>query len=869
MRWRFFSGRRREAELQEEIQFDLERETEENLRAGLAPTDARNAARRNFGNVTLAREDTREVWGWIWLNRFAQDLRYALRMMAKNPGLTAAVVLSIGLGVGANAAMFSIVHAVLLQPLEFRDSGRLVQIWQHPSGGIKDRTQSSGPDFIDFRNQATSFESVAALIPSFTFPLSGLGDPMLARLMAFSPEFFEVFGIQPILGRLYEPADYHDGSNSALISYGFWQRQFGGDPDVLGKKFYLNRQAQVVIGVMPPTHDLFSNVDIFATYIPDYPWAVQRGNKFLDVVGRLKPGITVAQAQQEMQAIYRRMPGVAPTATLEAVAVKDQIVGDARPALLVLMAAVALVLLVTCVNVANLLLARGAARQKEIATRFALGASRGRIVRQFLTESMALSLAGGGLGVVLSYWFVNLLIRFTPRFLPRASGISVDVNVLLFGLAVSILAGIFFGLAPALTASRNTLNERLRSGRGEANAGERHWGRGVLVASELGMAVILLVGAGLLARSFWRLMEVKPGFRADHLLTLGLRPTDQQVSSSFYPDLLERIGSRPGVDAVAVSDCGPFGYVPTADVLAAGRVVDPNRVPVADACFVSPDYFNSLGIGLLKGRGFERRDGAVAPPVAVISAALAQELWPGENPLGKRLAANYRSLGRPTEESPVSREVVGVVGEVHLRGLETPSRMAIYLPYQQDSTRRSLRAMVLYVRSRSDPERMSSSIQSDLRAVGPDVPVLSVRTMQAVMSQSLAPRSFTVTLLGAFAGLALLLAAAGLYGVVAYSVARRTREIGIRVALGATRADVLGTLVGRELRWLGLGLAAGLGGAFALSHLLSGLLFGVVATDAVTYASVVTLLGAVALIASFVPARKAARIDPVLALREE
>ena len=518
--------------------------------------------------------------------------------MRKNPGLTAAIVLSIGLGVGANAAMFSIVHAVLLQPLEFRDSGRLVQIWQHPSGGVKDRTQSSGPDFIDFRNQNTSFESITAVIPAFTFPLSGLGQPMLAHLMAFSPEFFEVFRIQPMLGRIYDPPDYHDGSNSAIISYGFWQRQFGGDPLVLGKKFDVNHAPQVVTGVMPPTHDLFSNIDIFATYIPDYPWAVQRGNKFLDLVGRLKPGVSVAQAQQEMQAIYRRMPGVAPTATLEAVPVKDQIVGNSRPALLVLMSAVALVLLVTCANVANLLLARGAARQREIATRFALGASRGRIVRQFVTESVGLSLTGGGVGVLLSYWLVNLLVRFAPQFLPRASGISVDINVLLFGLAVSLAAGVVFGLAPAVAASRTILNERLRPGRGEANAGGRQWGRGALIASELAMAVVLMVGAGLLARSFWRLMEVNPGFRPDHLLTLSLRPTDQQVASSFYPDLLERTGSRPGVDAAAVTDCGPFGYVPTADIRSTDRIADPNRLPVADACFASPDYFKALGIAV-------------------------------------------------------------------------------------------------------------------------------------------------------------------------------------------------------------------------------------------------------------------------------
>lgn len=868
MRFPFESRRSRESELAEEIQFDLDRETEENLRAGLNPTEARSLAQRAFGNVLRTEESVREAWGWQWIDRLSQDLRYALRSMRKNPGFTLAVILSIGIGVGANTAMFSVIDGVLLQPIEFRDSGRLMQIWEHPSGGVTDRAQSSGPDFNDFRDQNTSFEHLSALIPAFTFPVSGISEPILAHCAAFSPEFFEVFGIRPMIGEIYAPEDYRDSSNAMLISYGFWQRYFGGDPEILGKKVDVNHAPQVVIGVMPPMRDLFSNVDLFLTYVPDYAWAVQRGNKFLDLVGRLKPGVTVAQAQQELQSIHRRMPGVTPNATVEVVPVKDQIVRNARPALMVLMAAVALVLLVTCANVGNLLLARGAARQKEIATRLALGAGRRRIVWQFVTESLVLSIAGGALGVLLAFWLVGLLVKFNPGFLPRASAIRIDGNVLLFGLAVSVLAGVCFGLIPAMAASHAKLHERLKSGRGEANSGGRQWGRGVLVAAELAMAVILLVGAGLLARSFRQLMSVDPGFRPDHLLTMNLRIYNDQLTSSFYPDLLERLEHRPGVDAAGVSDCG-LNNVSTADILASGRATDPNRLPVADACFISPDYFRALGVALLNGRSFETRDNPTAPQVAVISTALAQELWPGENPLGKHLAANYRSLGRPTEQTPITREVIGVVGEVHLRGVETPSRKAIYLPYQQDATHRSLRSMVLYVRSKDDPEKIASSIRGEVRAAAPDVPLLNVRTMESVISQSLAPRTFTLTVLGSFAALALLLAAVGLYGVVAYSVARRTREIGIRMALGASKPDVLSTVVGRELRWLGIGLVAGIAGAFALSGLLSGLLFGVAATDPFTYASVVTILSIVALAASLIPARRAASIDPVLALREE
>src|SRR5579872_1772222 len=676
MRW-WFSRRRHESDLREEIEFDLELETREGIRAGLDPTEARDAARKYFGNVTQARESTREVWGGAWLDRLVQDLRCAFRSMRRNPGFTAAVVLSIGLGAGANTAMFSVVNAVLLRPLAFRDPGRLVQIWEHPSGGVHDRAQSSGPDYNDFRDQSSSFEGLTALIPSFTFALTAPGEPMVLRCAAFSPQFFDVFGMRPLLGHIYEPADYLQSGASILLSYGFWQRRFGGDPRVLGTKIYLNHEAELVIGVMPPAPDLFGAIDVFMTYVPDYAWAVQRGNRFLDVIGRLKLGVTTARARSDLQAIYRRIPGVSPTATIEVIPLADRIVGDARPALTVLMSAVALVLLITCANVANLLLARGAARQREVATRLALGASRLRIVRQFVTESVVLALVGGGLGVALALWVVGLLVKFNPGFLPRASEIRVDAPVLVFGLAISVFAGVCFGLAPALAASRTALHHRLRSGRGEANAGGSQWGRGALVASEVAMAVILLVGAGLLIRSFWMLMSVDPGFRPDHVLTLPLRVNDQQANTSFYPELLQRVAGRPGVVAAGVSDCAPAGFVPAADIVASGRPSDPNRVPVADACWISPAYFDAMGIMLRKGRKFDQRDGASAPPVAVISAAMAEQLWPGEDPIGKRLAPNYRSLGRPMDETPVSRIVVGVVGDAHLRGLETPSRMEI------------------------------------------------------------------------------------------------------------------------------------------------------------------------------------------------
>jgi putative ABC transport system permease protein len=856
----------RDDDLDDELRTHLEMETEERIAAGMTRADAEASARRAFGNLTLVKEITREMWGCRSLERLAHDLRYALRLLQRNPGFTLAVVLSIALGVGAETAIFSVVNAVVLRPLAFPNADRLVAIAEHPSGDTRDRAEVSGPDFADFHDQNRSFEHLAAFL-TFTFPLTDENDAILVRCTGISPDFFDALGIRPVIGRVYSPEQYRDDGPGIIISYGFWQRHFGGDPGVVGKTIHLNHAATPIVGVMSQTGDLFTETDIWATYSPKYIWAQQRDNRFLSLIGLLRPGVSVAQAREDLQAIYRHEPGVAAQATIELEPLKDSIVGGVRNALLALLAAVGLVLLIACANVANLLLARGAARRQEIATRYALGASRGRLIRQFLTESLLLSGIGGVAGVLLAYEMVRVLLALNPAFLPRAGAIGFDLPVLLFALAISLASGSIFSVAPVLAASRDALHQLVRA-RGMANPADR-WTRGALVATELGLAVILLTGAGLLGRSLWRVLNVSPGFRAEHVLTLRLRVPDNRVATPFYPELLQRVAQRPGIEAAAVSDCMPTGFLAGADLLIPGRASDPLNVPAADACFISSNYFRALGIPLVAGRAFGEMDGAATQPVVVISESVARQLWPTESALGRQVAVNYRSLGRPTEDAPATRTVVGVVADVRHRGLETPSRMAVYLPYQQDATRRSLRSMVLFARTTGDPASIAHSVQDDVRALGPDVPVVAAISLQDALHQGIAPRTFSLVLLATFAGCALLLAAAGLYGVVSYAVARRAREIGIRMALGARKAAVLKTVLWQELRWLAVGLAAGLAGSWGVAQLLRGMLFGIGPADPSTFVAVVVVLGLVALAACWNPARRAVSMDPLAVLRDE
>ncbi len=856
----------RDDELDEELRADLNMEIEERMRSGMTRAEAEASARREFGNITLVKEITREMWGGRFRERLAQDLRYALRMLRRSPGFTLAVVLSIALGVGAQTAVFSVVNAVLLRPLGFRDPGRLVAIAEHPTGRVEDGPAVSGPDFADLHDESKSFEHLGAFVP-FTFPLTDTDEPVIVACTGISPDFFDALGIKPLLGRTFRAGEYHIDGEQIILSYGFWQRRFGGDPGVLGKTIYLNHSPHQVIAVMPPTTDLFQETDLWAKYIPDFEWARQRDNRFLHLVGRLRAGVSVAQARQELQAIYSRMPGAQASARIEVTPLKEQVVGGMRSPLVVLLGAVALVLLIACANVANLLLARGAARQREIATRLALGAGRGRLIRQFLTESLLLACIGGTAGVALAFGLVRLLLGLNPSYLPRAEGIHVDLPVLFFALGVSLVSGLAFSIAPVAAAGRATLHDRMNT-RGVANTRDG-WARGGLVAAELGLAVILLTGAGLLGRSFWQILNVTPGFHPEHVLTLRLRVPDDRIAASFYPGLLQRLEQRPGIAAAAVSDCTPTGYLPAADLLPAGRAVDPAHVAVADACFISADYFSALGVPLMTGRFFGEQDSQNTPAVAIISESAAGRLWPNESALGKRVAVNYRSLGRPTETAPVLREVVGVVADIRQRSLEAPSRMAVYLPYQQDATRRSLRAMTLFARTATRLEAMAHAVEADVRALGPDVPILSASSLEASLRRTLAPRTFSLVLIGCFAVFALLLAAGGIYGVVSYAVTRRVREIGIRMALGARKPDVLRTVLGQELRWLSAGLAAGLAGAWTLARLLRGMLFGIEPGDAWTFAGVIALLAGVAVAACWNPASRAVSVDPLAALREE
>ena len=621
----------RDDDLDEELQSHLDMEIKERMQSGMSRTEAGASARRAFGSLALVKEVTREMWGWRSLERFAQDGRYAVRLLRRNLGFTMAVVLSIAIGVGAETAVFSVVNAVLLRPLNFRDPDRLVAVAEHPSGNPQDPATVSGPDFADFHDQSTSFEHLAAYM-RFTFPVTNTAPPITARCVGISPDLFEALGMRPVLGRVYRPLEYHNDGGQVIISYDFWQRRFGGDPNVLGKMLYLNNGAVSVIGVMPRTADLFAETDIWMTYVPDFIWARQRDNRFLSLIGKLKPGVTPTQARLELQTIYRRIPGVSANAAVDVTSLKDQVVGGARGALVVLLGAVGLVLMIACANVANLLLARGAARRREIATRYALGATRGRLIRQFLTESVLLAAIGGAAGLLLAFGLVRLLVSLNPVFVPRVEGIHTDLSVLLFALGISLAAALIFSAVPVAGASRVALHDAVKT-RGLRSLKDR-WTRGVLVAAELALAVILLIGAGLLGRSFWQVLSVSPRFRPDHVLTFGLRVPDGRIATSFYPDLLARLAQRPGLDAAAVSDCVPTESLNTGDLLVPGRATDPLNVPAADACFTSADYFRALGIPLLAGRVFGVGDGSTATPVAIVSESVSRLLWPHALPEG-------------------------------------------------------------------------------------------------------------------------------------------------------------------------------------------------------------------------------------------
>ncbi|HYP29748.1 MAG TPA: ABC transporter permease [Blastocatellia bacterium] len=868
-----FPSRRREEELDEEIQAHLRMAIEDRMGRGETAEQARDSALREFGNVGLVKEVTRDVWGWRPAGELAQDLRYGARMLVKSRGFTFIAVITLALGIGATTAIFSVVNTVLLKPLPFKESDRLVIVWEEGTAQGFPRNSVSAANYIDWRDQNQVFEGMS-ILGRMNFNLTGVGEPERIDGRRVSANLFDLLGVKLRLGRAFLPEEDQPGSNRVVIlSHGLWQRRFGSDANIIGQPLTLNGQSFTVVGVMPPQFQFPSPQDeLWVPIAFTSQEAANRGNNSYEVIARMKPGVMPEQAQAEMNTIAARLkqqyPDVVKSNGSVVIPLHEQLMGDIKPALLVLLGAVGFVLLIACANVANLLLARAAVRQKEIAVRIALGAGRLRLIRQFLIESVLLAALGGAGGLLLALWGVSLLKAFIPENLPQVQAITVDASVLIFTLLISLLTGLIFGLAPALQSSKVNLNETLKEGgRDSASGSHGNRIRGLLVIAEVAVSLVLLIGAGLFINSFVRLLNVDAGFRADNLLTINvvlpeMKYPDQARRTAFYSDLLSRIEALPGVQSAAVTN-----YIPltlqgdTFGISIEGRP-DPGPAERPDVVtrVISPKYFSTMGIELLQGREFGEEDRVDSPRVAVISETMARRLWPGEDPVGKRIKP-----GPP--DSPVPwRTIIGVVKDVRQFELNANPKLQMYYCYVQPAF---FVPSYLVVRTDVEPASLAAAVRGAVWEIDKDQPVSNIRTMKEVLSESIARQRFSMLLLGIFAAVALVLAAVGIYGVMSYSAAQRTREIGIRMALGAQSRDVLRLAIGQGMKMALVGVAVGLTGAFALTRLIESLLFGVSTTDPATFALVTFLLIAAALLACYIPARRATRVDPLVALRYE
>jgi putative ABC transport system permease protein len=793
-----------------------------------------------------------------------KDIRFGARSLLKQPGFTAVAVITLALGIGANTAIFSVVNAVLLRPLPFKNSERLVVVWNRgaeAAGG--DRTPLCVADLLDWRTQNRSFESVGAF-QNGSFNYSG-DIPEQVRGVTVTANFLSLLGVSVQLGRDFQASDEKVGAERVvLLSDHFWRSHFGADKQVVGRNLNLSGVSTTIIGVMPANLD-FPNKDVELWRAIQLEQPTRRGPYFLTGVARLKPDVKIPQARAEVQTMTSSLENQ--HFNFNVLPVNDYIVGDVRPALLALLVAVTLVLLIAAVNVANLTLVRAASRVKELSIRTALGASRGRIIRRLLTESLLLAIAGGALGALCAVWGTSLLIRLAPENLPRLDQIQIDAFVLGWTALISLVTGVVFGLAPAWQSSRLNLNEALRDGGRSLteSVGKRRW-RNLFVITELALAVMLLTGAGLLIKSLWRLQQVDLGIRPERVLTMQLVLRGQRYDKpervrDFNSRLVEQTRSLPGVRAAAVSNSLPPDETDfSSDFTIEGRTATANKEPqIAYFTQVSPEYFQALGIPLRSGRSFTGADSADAPPVALINETFQHRFFPGEDPIGKRL-----NLGN--EREPDWNQIVGVVGDVKYNGVADDVQPALYLAAQQSP----VWGVSLVIKTNVvDPLSLTTAVRNEIRKLDPELPVTQVRTMEERLSRAIAQPRFRTTLIAIFAAVALVLACVGIYGVISYSVTQRTHEIGIRMALGAGRRNVLKLVIGQGA-WLAIiGVAFGLGGAFALTRLMAGLLFGVTPTDAATFISAPLGLIFVALLASYIPARRATKVDPLVALRYE
>jgi len=872
MGWmRYFRRARWDEERELEIQAYLEIETDENIARGMTPEEARYAARRKLGNPTQIREEIYRMNSLTFIESLWQDVRCGLRMLRKNAGFAMVAVLTLALGIGANTAIFSVIHAVLLSPLPYDHPDRITLVREsNPSKGFE-QFSVSPPNYMDWKNAAGAFEQMASMSRG-QFSYTGGAEPERLVGARVAASFFSVLGAQPELGRTFLPEDDVVGKAGVVVlSHGLWTQHFGSDPQVIGKSLTLDGESYRVIGVMRNGFQFPRGVQLWLPSEFDErslsPRA--RGAHYLTVIARLKPGASIDQAQAEMVAISKRLEQLYPNTntgwTSKVVALSEATVGNIRPTLLVLFGAVGFLLLIACANVANLLLARATARQREIAIRFSLGASRLRIARQLLTESILLSGIACALGLLLAEWAMRALRTLPPSTLPRAESIGLDLPVLGFAAGVAVLTALLFGFAPALQITRGAPSETLKEGGRTASAG-RHGVRSALVVLETTLALVLLVGSGLLFKSFVRLQTVDPGFESKNILTANISLPKSKYSTDaqtiqFFGQVLERMQAVPDVKEAAVASGNPMDGSNLSFVFATKQLqaLAPADQPSAGYYVVSPNYFHTLGIPLLVGRYFTQGDFAGSPRVAIISQAVAQRFFHDRSPIGQTIKIGVGA------GDPPWREIVGVVGDVKDDGLGEAATMTVYEP----CTQQVWSSMSLFLRSDSDPSHLASVLRSQVMSVDKDQPVAEIATGEQMMSQAVAQPQLRTLLLSLFAGLALVLASLGIYGVMSNMVAQRTHEIGVRMALGAGQRSVLRLVLSNGMRLTLLGIALGTAGAFALTRLMKSFLFHVTPTDPATFLEVALFLFAVALLASYIPARRATRVDPVVALRYE
>jgi predicted permease len=867
---------RAERDMDEELRSHLDRQIEHNVAQGLSPEEARYAALRLFGGIEQVKEQCRDMRGLNFIESVARDLQYGLRQLRRNPGFTAVAVITLALGIGANTAIFSVVNTVLLRPLPYKDPGRLVMIGER---GTFSRGLGAvvGPDFVAWQDHNHVFQSLGAFWGLGGGNLTGPGEPVHVRVTGVTVGFFPMLGVRPILGRTFTADEGEQGQNHvALLSESFWRTKFGGSPKVLGETIHLDNKPYIVVGVMPgdvryPGKDLWTpialNTALFAPRAPDF----QSGPLALvGVLGRLKPGVTRSRAESELSLIMHRMdhvygPGAVRFRAQERVGIiplHEAFVTNVRSLLLILLGAVAFVLLIACANVANLLLSRAASRGKEIAVRAALGAGRARLTRQLLTESLMLAIVGGVLGFVTGFWAVHLLRRLIPPTLP--SEVKLDLQVLGFVVGIGLIAVVLFGLVPAVIASRFDLSEALGTGGLHTGSGARaHWLRSILVVTELGLSLVLLIGAGLLARTFLRLMNVPLGFNPHHLLTVHVeRPLTNGLNTPsqvpFFYEVLTRLRALPGVQeagATTHTPVSPFEDLEDGFTIQGGSAFRPHE-SIGDTS-ISPGYFRTMEIQLLKGRFFDTHDAGGTPGVVIMNETLAREAFKGSDPVGQRISFN-------APKGPWL-SVVGVVAETRNYVLEQQPQPELFSSYPQSP----LPFATFVLRTKGNPLALAREVRKTIESVDKNQAVSQVQTMDEVIASSVAPQRFRMLLLGLFALLALMLAAVGMYGVMSYSVSQRTHEIGVRMALGARTTDVLRQVLSQGMILALVGVAIGVVAAFALTRFLSSLLYSVKPSDPFTFAIVSLVLTGVALLACYIPARRAAKVDPMVALRHE